>query len=67
MYGFPSSVSVSNPPANARDVRDTGLIAGWGRSLGGGHNSPLQYSCLENPMVGCSSVGHKELDMTEAT
>ena len=29
---------------------DTGLIPGWGRSLGGGHGNPLQYSCLENPM-----------------
>ena len=40
---------VKNPPANARDLRDTGSIPGWGRSLGGGHGSPLQYSCLENP------------------
>ena len=37
--------------ANAGDVRDTGLIPGLGRSPGGGHNNPLQYSCLENPMV----------------
>ena len=27
-----------------------GLIAVWGRSSGGGHGNPLQYSCLENPM-----------------
>ena len=40
---------VKNPPANAADLRDTGSIPGWGRSLGGGHGSPLQYSCLENP------------------
>ena len=39
---------VKNPPANARDVRDPGLIPGLGRSLGGGHDNPLQYSCLEN-------------------
>ena len=26
------------------------LIPGLGRSLGGGHGNPLQYSCLENPM-----------------
>ena len=26
------------------------LIPGWGRSSGGGHGNPLQYSCLENPM-----------------
>ena len=41
---------VKNPPANAGDVRDTGLISGLGRSPGGGHGNPLQYSCLENPM-----------------
>ena len=41
---------VKNPPANAGDARDTGLIPGLGRSLGGGHGNPLQYSCLENPM-----------------
>ena len=37
-------------PANARDVRDEGLIPGSGRSPGGGRGGPLQYSCLENPM-----------------
>ena len=26
------------------------LIPGWGRSPGGGHSNPFQYSCLENPM-----------------
>ena len=41
---------VKNLPANAGDARDTGLIPGLGRSPGGGHGSPLQYSCLENPM-----------------
>ena len=41
---------VKNLPANARDVRDTGSIPGSGRSPGGGHGDPLQYSCLENPM-----------------
>ena len=40
---------VKSPPVNARDVRDTGLIPGSGRSSGGGHDNPLQYSCLENP------------------
>ena len=42
---------VKNPPVNAGDVRDAGSISGLGRSLGGGHGNPLQYSCLENPMV----------------
>ena len=40
---------VKNLPANAGDVRDTGLILGSGRSPGGNGN-PLQYSCLDNPM-----------------
>ena len=39
-----------NLPANAEDVRDASLITGSGRSPGGGHGIPLQYSCLENPM-----------------
>ena len=41
---------VKNPPANAGDMRDMGSIPGSGRSPGGGHDNPLQYSCLENPM-----------------
>ena len=41
---------VKNPPANAGDIRDAGLIPGSGRSAGGGHGHPLQYSCLGNPM-----------------
>ena len=40
---------VKNLSANAGDVRDAGLIPGWGRSPGGGHGNPLQSSCLENP------------------
>ena len=40
---------VKNPPANAGDARDKGLIPGSGRSPGGGNGNPLQYSCLENP------------------
>ena len=41
---------VKNPPTKAGDVRDMGLIPESGRSPGGGHGNPLQYSCLENPM-----------------
>ena len=41
---------VKNPPANAGDIRDAGLIPGLGRSPGGRHGNPLQYSCLQNPM-----------------
>ena len=41
---------VKNPPVNVRDIRDVGSIPGLGRSLGGEHGNPIQYSCLENPM-----------------
>ena len=41
---------IKNLPANAGDVRNPCSIAGLGRSPGGGHGNPLQYSCLENPM-----------------
>ena len=41
---------MKNPLAISRDVRDKGSVPGLGRSPGGGHGNPLQYSCLENPM-----------------
>ena len=41
---------VKNPPVNAGDMRDTSLIPGLERSLGGGNGNLLQYSCLENSM-----------------
>ena len=41
---------VKNPPANIGDIRDMGLIPASGRSAGGRHGNPLQYSCLGNPM-----------------
>ena len=41
---------VKNPPANAGDSRDEGLIPGSGRSSGVGNDNPLQYCSLENPM-----------------
>ena len=41
---------VKSPAADIRDTRDMGLISGLGRSLGGRHGHPLQFSCLENPM-----------------
>ena len=40
---------VKNLPANAGDIKDAGLIPEFGRSPGGGHGNPLQYSCLEHP------------------
>ena len=41
---------VKNLLANAGDERDAGSIPGSGRSPGGRHGNPIQYSCLENPM-----------------
>ena len=35
---------VKNPPAIAGDIRDMGLIPRSGRSPGGRHGNPLQYS-----------------------
>ena len=43
------ALGVKKLPASAGDIRDIGLISGSGRSPGGGHGNPLQYSCLENP------------------
>ena len=42
-----------------------GSILGLGRSPGGGHGHPLQYSCLENPME--ELWDHQEMHMTEVT
>ena len=55
---------VKNPPANAEDIRDAGSMPGLGRSPGGGHDNPLQYSCQENPhgqrsLVGYGPQGHR--------
>ena len=51
-------------------VGDQGSIPRVGKSPGGGHGDPLQYSCLENPhgqrsLVGYSPLGRKELGTTE--
>ena len=48
--GLPSGTSGKEPTANAGDIRDGSLIPGAGRSSGGGHSNPLQYSCLKNPI-----------------
>ena len=48
--GFPGSSVVKNLPANAGYTRDAGSIPGSGRSPGEGNGTPLQYSCLGNPM-----------------
>ena len=48
--GFPGGTVVKNPPANVGDSRDAGSIPGLRRAPAEGNGSPLQYSCLENPM-----------------
>ena len=49
-WGFPGGTVVKNPPASEGNAGDAGSILGLGRSPGGGHGRPLQYSCLRNPM-----------------
>ena len=57
---------VRNLPASGEDIRDSGLILGSGRFPGGGHDNPLQCSCLDNPTEkpgvlwskGLQRVGH---------
>ena len=44
------ALMVKNLPADAGDIRDPGSVPESGKSPGGGHGNPLQYSCLENPM-----------------
>ena len=63
--GFPGSSDGKQSSYNAGDL---GSILE--DSSGGGHGSPLQYSCLENPhgqksLVGYSPWGRKESDTTE--
>ena len=65
--GFPDSSAGKESTCNAGDL---GSIPGLARSPGGGHGSPLQYSCLENPhgqrsLAGYSPWGRKEVDTTE--
>ena len=67
--GFPGG-SVGKKKKSACNVGDLGSIPGLGRSPAGGHDNPLQYSCLENPqgqrsLVGYSPQGRKESDTTE--
>jgi len=60
-------------PAKAGNVKDVGSISGLGRSPGGGHGNPLQYSFLPGDSHGqrrlavYSPQSCKELDMIEAT
>ena len=71
MYIYTHNTYIWLAPANARDVRDAGLIPGSGRSPGGGDGNPLQYYCLENPLDRgawwATVQSRKELDTTNAT
>ena len=49
--GFAIGGSGKEPTCQCRSHRDMGSVSGSERSLGRGHGNPLQYSCLENPMV----------------
>ena len=60
MVGSQVALVVKNPPANAGDLRDAGLIPGSGRSPEGRIGNPLQYSCLEEP-GGLWSLGSQRL------
>ena len=67
-----SRASLVAQTVNAFNAGDLGSILGSGRSPGGGHGHPLQYSCLENPhglrsLAGYSPLGSKELDVTEVS
>ena len=48
--GFPGGSVVKNLPANAGDTGEAGSSPGLGKSPGGGRGTPLQYSCLVNPI-----------------
>ena len=72
---LPSDLTVifpggSDGKESACNAGDQGSIPGLGRSPGGGHSNPLQYSCLENPhgqrrLAGHSPWDRKQSDMTE--
>ena len=66
--GFPGGLVGKESTCNAGAV---GSIPWSGRSFGGGHGNPLQYSCLENPMErgAWQAIVHgvTESDVTEVT
>ena len=52
VWGFPDGSVGKESTCNEGDIGDTSLIPGSGRSPGEGNGTPLQYSCLGNPMDG---------------
>ena len=70
LSAFQVALEVKKLLANIGNRKDMGSIPGLGRSSGGGHGNPIQYSCLENVYGQRSLAGHspwscKESDMTE--
>ena len=69
--GFPWGLVVKNLFANSGDAGDMSSIPGSGRSFGGGNGNPIQYSCLENPMVDepdrLQSTGSQRFGLNQAT
>ena len=72
-FTFPLLLSFTGGSAgkeSACNAGDLSPVPGLGRSPGGGHSNPNQYSCLENPhgewsLAGYSPWDPKELDTTE--
>ena len=50
LMGFPDGSVGKESICSAGDTGDSDSVPGLGRLLGGGHDHPLQYSCLEDPM-----------------
>ena len=67
------AVVVKNPLVSAGNIRDLGSIPGLRRPPGGGHGDPPTPGFLpgeshgQRSLVGYSSQGHKESDLTEVT
>ena len=69
--GFPGGSVVKNPPANAGDPGDVGLIPESGRSPGVGNGNPLEYSVWRIPWTeepgGLQSIGSQRAGREWAT
>ena len=58
LWASQAALEVKDLPASAGHARDTGLIPGSERSLGGGHGNPLQYAFLESLVDKGTMVGY---------
>ena len=72
--GIPGGTSDKDPPATGRRPKRRDFDLWIGRSPGGGHDNPLQYSCLENPtdrgawcttVHGSQRVGQDQSDLAQ--